>query len=445
MRNTFKILIIITVTIASSLYTSIKVRVFDFLPNSWSNEFGTNPNNESIIFEGRRWMDSPLNDQTLNWSKTIIREWEFLSMEDRSNAIYPRGMLMLTNFGWNHPNTTIGLEFYRSLRSRELVEAIINHPWFHPTAWEDINSGKLLQIPNVTYYVFLDRETCLEGNYPYYGKGHVINRDAIAGRGDCCYRDHHFVSQVMNSTVMSSPHSYYILFDCCGLGPIREFRKDRELYPGPKLVFVSLSAYRAAGSKLQQELGLPPPALQTCNLTEQQRNQIMTCDAENNRKYLLTYSGQMRTQVRKDLSKLNNDKDILIQNSRRVSDKKARFQDWASASIFSAAPRGDNLFSYRFSEVMSCGSIPVVHADFWVYPFVPELIDWGSVAVIIPEALSNQTLDILHNISLQDRCLRRQRVLEIFEKYFKTGEGIITGIIDSIEARAPKYHNFSQV
>jgi hypothetical protein len=480
MRNTLKILITITVTIASSLYAIIKVRALEYPSASWLNDFGSdlnnnnnnknsnsnsndknsdnsnkdnnrNKNNKKSFTkereEARRiWMESPLNDQTLNWSQTINvrREWEEFSMGAESNDHIPRGMLMLTNFGWNHPNTTMGLEFYRSLRSRELVQGIINHPWFHPTAWEDINSGRLMLIRNVTYYVFLDRETCMEGNYPYYGKGHDHNRDVVAGRGDCCYRDHHFVPEVMNSTVMSSPHAYYILFDCCGLGPIREFRKDRELYSGPKLILVSLSAYRDTKDELHQDLGLPPPALQKCNLTEQQRYQIMTCDAEHHRNYLLTYAGQMRTKVRKQLRELNNDRDILIQNSKKDPNTN-HFQDWALSSLFSAAPRGDNLFSYRFTEVMSCGSIPVVYSDFWGYPFATELINWTSVAVIIPENSVNQTIDILRKISLKDRCVRRQRILEIYEKYFRTGEAIIQGILDSIEARKLNFHNFSQV
>ena len=83
-------------------------------------------------------------------------------------------MVLLTNFGWNQPNVTAGLEIYRGLRTRMLVHGIINHPWFHPTAWEDINSGRLQVSPTTRYYVFLDRDTCLEMNCPNYMGAYYI-------------------------------------------------------------------------------------------------------------------------------------------------------------------------------------------------------------------------------------------------------------------------------
>ena len=37
------------------------------------------------------------------------------------------------------------------------------------------------------------------------------NRDAAGGRGQCCGVREHFIRQVMNSTVMSSPSAKFVL------------------------------------------------------------------------------------------------------------------------------------------------------------------------------------------------------------------------------------------
>jgi len=62
-------------------------------------------------------------------------------------------MLLLTNVGWNHPNETIGLQFARTKRLARLINGVINHPWFHSTAWEDIEKGTEPIYPNVRYYL----------------------------------------------------------------------------------------------------------------------------------------------------------------------------------------------------------------------------------------------------------------------------------------------------
>jgi hypothetical protein len=98
--------------------------------------------------------ESPLNDQTVHWDASIHRPW---LDPDSPN---PPGMLLLTTYGWNQPNQTMGITLYRNFRTAELLNGIVNHPWFHPTAWDDINSGKMELSNETRYYVFLDSETC---------------------------------------------------------------------------------------------------------------------------------------------------------------------------------------------------------------------------------------------------------------------------------------------
>jgi Exostosin family len=101
--------------------------------------------------------------------------------------------------------------------------------------------------------------------------------------------------------------------------------------------------------------------------------------------------------------------------------------------IFSLFVTGDNLFSYRFTEIISCGSIPVVYADDWLLPFGKDLIDWTEAAVVIPEAETLDTVNILSKISVEKRCRMRQKVYEVYRKYMQTGRGVIQGIIENFE------------
>jgi hypothetical protein len=118
------------------------------------------PTTENVVSDpsSNATMNSSLSltlyDKTVFWDPTVNRSWL------DPNALRPPAMLVITNFAWNHVNQTYGIQQYRGIRSAELYEGIVNHPWFHPTAWEDIENGRM-EISNLTrYYVFLDFETC---------------------------------------------------------------------------------------------------------------------------------------------------------------------------------------------------------------------------------------------------------------------------------------------
>jgi len=196
---------------------------------------------------------SPLHDHTVNWDSDIHRPWLDPSAPE------PPAMLVLTNFAWNHPNQTYGIQQYRGLRSAELYEGIVNHPWFHPTAWEDIQSGRM-QISNSTrYYVFFDFETCRESNYPRYGHGHLVNRDMGGGRGVDWVENELLFSKLFQSNLPKLQNAKSILFDCDGLGPNHIFKRMRERASilSINLTFASLSAYHDQVQPHDQ--GLAPP------------------------------------------------------------------------------------------------------------------------------------------------------------------------------------------
>jgi hypothetical protein len=111
--------------------------------------------------------------------------------------------------------------------------------------------------------------------------------------------------------------------------------------------------------------------------------------------------------------------------------------------LLSHVATGDNLFSYRFTEIISCGSIPVVYADNWLLPFGKDLINWTDAAVVIPEAETLDTVNILSRISVEQRCRMRQTVYEMYQKYMETGRGVVRGIIENFElSMQPKSDDF---
>lgn len=113
-------------------------------------------NNQSLAPSSFLSFDSLLNDKTLPWDSTATRGW----LQDSTTQ--PPAMMLLTSVGWNNVNQTWGSQIYRGMRMRQLMDGIINHPWFHPTAWQALNDGSM-EISNTTrYYVFLDRDTCGE-------------------------------------------------------------------------------------------------------------------------------------------------------------------------------------------------------------------------------------------------------------------------------------------
>jgi hypothetical protein len=367
---------------------------------------------------------SPLNDKTLPWDLDMDRPWLRVD-EIGAAAPKPPGMLLLTEFGWNHPNQTMGQRLYGGVRARELIEAVVNHPWFHPTAWRDINEGRM-PISNTThYYLFLDQDVCMEKNYPFYNEGiKGRNRD----RGDINFQMYHIhrVPQILSSKLFTnSSFARYVEFECSGGGPKSSFTNARmESGNASQWVWATLSSDETQAAP--QDFGLPPPVLKKCDLTKEQRNEIYTCEAEEKRSVLLSFVGNIfRKHCRRLLVKLNNDKDVIVK--RGIAEPP---QTLALASIFGAAPRGDNLFTYRFTEQLSCGTIPVIYADGWVLPF---RLDWSEAAVIIPERNASLSVVILKAIPKEQRCRMRQRGLEIYEKYMKDAKGTIQGVVDRLE------------
>jgi len=381
-------------------------------------------------------------------------------------------MLLLTNFGWNHKNQTgVGLRSRRFQLSTRLYEGIINHPYFHPTAWQDMNNDHMKILPQVRYYVFLDSETCHEKSWPKYGK-RLQNLDTRGGRISSPDKSKElFVRQVLRqSNLFAQANAKYILFECGCAGPQKHFTHAlRKFNQNHQLILASLSSsYLQAEENDNAIVGLVPPATKTCLAKDVQRIVEQSCDdafsysQESSRPILWSFAGKPRTSTRQALIAQHdasqrilagtNDSMLLQEYYSYIHDSdnystigtktilpkyniSYAFQHLALMSNFAATPGGDCLFSYRFSEVISCGATPILphnnqQKSSWLLPqaLEPYIVRSDDPTQVAREATGSTTA----------LCRKRQGLLQMYQKYIQTGEGVIRGIIDELEHRCKK-------
>jgi len=119
------------------------------------------------------------------------------------------------------------------------------------------------------------------------------------------------------------------------------------------------------------------------------------------------------------------DADKTLQDKERV----LNYRDVLLNSEFMLAPRGDNHYSFRPSEALVYGAIPVIYDDRAAIPYVNSTFDARSWGVIIPEAQAKDTLEILSRISSKDR----QRYIEGGQNARKCAE-TVEGNVDCMLA-----------
>jgi len=64
----------------------------------------------------------------------------------------------------------------------------------------------------------------------------------------------------------------------------------------------------------------------------------------------------------------------------------------------------------------------------------------SSGAVILPEIKVNETMIILRNMTIEERCQRRKRCYDIYTKYMITDTHVVSGIIDGLELVLSGHH-----
>jgi len=354
-----------------------------------------------------------------------------------------------TNYGWNTPQK---YSFSRRILSGELFNATKSHPRYNASAWEDLHSNPN---PERRIIVFLDVDTCVESNYPVYGaKDWHVNVETMhpsPGRmivnlpGESCQ----YIKKAVSSPALTAnPDSRLILLDCCGVEKFRlRSACGRELLDNPQIIIAYYSIEKSSVRPLY-DVGITPPAIKPVNLTTAEREDILTCsnNTTKQRKYLFSFQGR-RGYGREALRSFENETDMYI----RVYDERDKYKSDIQTngadsnnyigimkqSTFAASPRGDLLFSYRFSEILSAGTIPVVYANNWLLPFNDQIVDWNKCAVFIDESDYDKTAEILRDISLEKRCEMQKCALNAWDRFASSRSGWIRGLVGVALSTSP--------
>jgi len=106
-------------------------------------------------------------------------------------------------------------------------------------------------------------------------------------------------------------------------------------------------------------------------------------------------------------------------------------------TTFGLAPRGDNRWSYRLSELIASCIVPVVIADgSSVLPFEP-LINWSGAAVVVPEATAARPYSLLAQLPLREveQQAMRRRVCEIYQKHMSSFERVWSTVLQALSVQ----------
>ena len=219
------------------------------------------------------------NDETSLW----LRDEELRKDRDsaRSNNDTSRSLrelssdkvaqITFTNYGWHHPKSEVSMNTPRSLSSRALYNAILQHERYNATAWSSLNSfdikgnvtgnvsGKGVGITPII--AFLDLETCAERNWPSMHTSRIKDSTAWSDlEGDRMPLDpakdpnmrriEYFVRKALSQPAMSHPDSRLVVFNCKGDGPsdsngsVKFLSPTRDSIKYGKVIVISLSAHK---------------------------------------------------------------------------------------------------------------------------------------------------------------------------------------------------------
>jgi hypothetical protein len=108
------------------------------------------------------------------------------------------------------------------------------------------------------------------------------------------------------------------------------------------------------------------------------------------------------------------------------------YADLMSRSVFAVIPRGDAMFSYRLTEALSFGCVPVILSDGWVLP-LDRSIDWHSISVQIPQGEVASLPTVLGHFDA-DRVKEMQfAVAEIYRTHFSGTDAMANALLNEIE------------
>ena len=106
------------------------------------------------------------------------------------------------------------------------------------------------------------------------------------------------------------------------------------------------------------------------------------------------------------------------------------YYSFPKASTFTLCPAGWARWSFRMTEAILSGSIPIILADYYELP-LSDQIPWNKFTITIPESGLKRIDQIIRNLS-REKVLWLQSGLEKYQLYF-TSTGVIPPLVIKLE------------
>jgi len=380
------------------------------------------------------------------------------ALDDNNTIMYKE--ITFTDLGWFQPDDKKAIEFERSWVTRELVDSVLLHERFNQSAWKDLKENP---DPSRPILAFLDVDSCNHLHYPRFGQDWIMASDTDGGRKPMMSHDSLLkvcpaIERALRSPAMAAPESRLVAFNCeengIEIAICMNGTRDEIIYS--KLVVGHLSAH--TNHVHPHDFGIPPLPVKSIVLNETQLDETHSCRVKKSRPYLFSFTGRRRLtfpQYHTYWEPLHGQNGVhavftfkhyepsnvtnlfggkVLDALPPEHQTRDAYCNLLMQSIFAGAPRGDNLYSVRFSEILSAATIPVVYSDGWVLPYNQDVVDWSDLAVLLPEKHVNQTMDILLSMSKQETCQRQQRILEFYNNYV-ADHGRLRAVLKLMDAR----------
>lgn len=201
--------------------------------------------------------------------------------------------VVTTNYGWSSSTHDTGKNSSRRIVTGELYRSITSHPQYNASAWADLEKHP---DPSRRLIVFMDVDTCLEMNYPFYStKDWLLNmEDGYPDRywnsifEDSCP----LIARASKSpALLANPDSRLIILDCSGgshLHLTKACQGDTSMFQNDQVTVAYISVDKRIVRPFL-DTGLPPPAIKYANLSEVERSSLKMCKE---RKYLFSFQGR---------------------------------------------------------------------------------------------------------------------------------------------------------
>lgn len=191
-------------------------------------------------------------------------------------------------------------------------------------------------------------------------------------------------------------------------------------------VLIDLCGHDVLRFEMSKNIGVPLPLL--C--------QPHPYEFKAEKKYFANFIGSMTHPVREKMNDLKQYPDCYISFENHSIEK---YCEILSQSIFTLCPRGHGANSFRISEALQYGSVPVYISDDFIIPY--NLKDFEDYCVLINDKDAWDIRGVLDSIPDEEVIIKQFRLGKLYDKFY-TYESNLRNIKVTLET---EYHNRKQV